>query len=239
MEDKIKQATKEIRAWAKEPGRAEDNPTRPQAITDENPETIGTDLSEPQLNDYYQMKANDAQEASKKASSYGSPAEVNQVVDNMVSETAEKYFNAYNNQYQHLLDANDPNGAQRTADEYMMQYALPMVASLVEMYGVDSILNNKKALSKLDKVMLTGNGEGEGYTRAYLKQMYNQAMGAQGSFSDAEVVRGIQQATGIADRGDIRGAIGIAKSLKEKIDNGELSASESDYNTLITAIGGR
>lgn len=235
MEDKIKQATKEIRAWAKEPGRAESNPTVPQAVMDENPEAIGADLSEPQLNDYYQIQTNADKMASQRPTTYGSPAEVNQVVDDMVKETTEKYYNAYRNQYDHLIDANDPNGAKRTANEYMMQFALPMVASLVEMYGPEAILNNKNVISKLDNIMLTGNGSGDGYTRSYIKQMYTQSMGKQGSSSDAEVIRGIQQATSIADQGDVRGAVGLARSLKSRIDNGELSANAEDYNTLLRA----
>lgn len=185
--------------------------------------------------DYYQMQANAAQEASQRPTAYGSPAEMRQVVDALVKETAEKYYNAYKRQYDHLIDANDMNRAKQTANEYMMSHALPAVASLVETYGADAILNNKDALAKLDSIMLTGNGAGDGYTRAYLKQMYSQDLGSTGSVSDAEIVHGLRKAMGIANEGDIRSAIGLAKNLRERVDKGELSASPEDYAILVRA----
>lgn len=187
----------------------------------------------PQPTDYYQMQANAAQQASQSPTAYGSPAEMGQVVDSMVKEASEKYYNAYKHQYDHLVDTNDMNGAKQLANEYMMHHALPIIASLVEMYGADALVNNKGALEKLDTIMLTGNGAGDGYTKAFLKKMYSQILGTRSSSSDAEVVRGLQKATGIAEQGDIRSAVGIAKGLKEKIDRGELSASPEDYSTLI------
>lgn len=189
----------------------------------------------PQPTDYYQMQANAAQEASQRPTAYGSPAEMGQVVDNIVKESSEKYYNAYKHQYDHLVDANDMNGAKQMANEYMMYHALPVIASLVETYGVDALMNNKSALEKLDSIMLTGNGDGDGYTKAYLKQMYSQTLGTNESKSDIEVTRGLQKATGIANQGDIRSAVGIAKTLKEKIDRGELSASPEDYSRLVQA----
>lgn len=189
----------------------------------------------PQAHDYYQMQQNAAYEASQRPTAYGSPAEMGQVIDDMVTNTAEKYYNAYKNQYEHLIDANDYNGAKQMANEYMMYHGLPLVASLVEMYGADALINSRDALSKLDSIMLTGNGEGDGYTKAFLKQMYSQTLGTNGSTSDIEVTRGLQKAMGIADQGDIRSAVGLAKSLKEKIDRGELSASPEDYSMLVQA----
>ena len=37
----------------------------------------------------------------------------------------------------------------------------------------------------------------------------------------------------MADNDDIRGSVTEAKRLKEKVDNGELSASSDDYNLLL------
>lgn len=189
----------------------------------------------PQPTDYYQMQANAAHEASQRPTTYGSPAEMKQVVKELVDNTSEKYYNAYKHQYDHLVDANDMDSAKQMANEYMMYHALPVIASLVETYGADAIINSPGTLEQLDSIMLTGNGAGDGYTRAYIKQMYSQNLGTNGSKSDIEVTRGLQKATGIASQGDIRSAVGIAKTLKEKIDRGELSASSEDYSKLIQA----
>ena len=191
--------------------------------------------SVPQPTDYYQMQANAAQEASKRPTAYGSPAEMKQVVKELTTNASEKYYNAYKHQYDHLIDANNINGAKQMANEYMMYHALPIIASLVETYGADAIINSPDTLEQLDSIMLTGNGSGDGYTRAYIKQMYSQNLGTNSSKSDIEVARGLQKATGIASQGDIRSAVGIAKTLKEKIDRGELSASPEDYSKLIQA----
>lgn len=189
----------------------------------------------PQAQDYYQMQANAAYEASKRPTAYGSPAEMKQVVKELVGNASEKYYNAYKHQYDHLVDANDMNGAKQMANEYMMYHALPIIASLVETYGADAVINSPDTLEQLDSIMLTGNGAGDGYTRAYIKQMYSQNLGTNGSKSDIEVIRGLQKATGIASQGDIRSAVGMAKTLKEKIDRGELSASPEDYSKLVQA----
>lgn len=222
MQDRIEQVAKEELARAKEARKA----------AQEAPEQAPS--LQPQ--DYYQMQANAAYEASQRPTAYGAPAEMSQVVDEMAKDVEDHYYNAYNNQFQHLIDMNDNNGAQQTAQEYMMQYALPLVASLVEMYGADALLNNKNALSKLDSVMLTGNGAGDGFTESYLRQMHSQTLKTQGSQSDIEVVRGLRRAMGTASQSNIREAVAIARSLKNRIDKGELSASPEDYRTLLRVV---
>ena len=221
MQDRIEQVAKEELARAKEARRAaQEVPEQPPA---------------PQASDYYQMQTNAAYEASKHPTAYGSPAEMKQVVKELVDNTSEKYYNAYKHQYDHLVDANDMNSAKQMANEYMMYHALPVIASLVETYGADAVINSPDTLEQLDSIMLTGNGAGDGYTKAYIKQMYSQNLGTNKSTSDIEVIRGLQRATGIANQGDIRSAVGMAKALKEKIDRGELSASSEDYSKLIQA----
>lgn len=191
--------------------------------------------SEAQPMDYYQMSQNDIYEASQKPTAFGSPAQITKVVNEMVDDTAERFYNAYNGQYKHFMDANDNAGAKRVAQEYMMEYALPMVESLVAEYGADALLNNNKALAKLDSIMLTGNGVGDGYTKGFIKQMHYQTTGTQGTESDAELSRGLQRAMSMANSGNIRGGVGLARTLKEKVDNGELSASGNDYAMLLQA----
>jgi len=186
--------------------------------------------------DYYQMSQNDIYEASQKPTAFGSPAQITKIVDGMVDDTAERFYNAYNDQYQHFMDTNDSADAKRVAQEYMMNHALPMVESLVAEYGADALLNNNKALAKLDSIMLTGNGAGDGYTKGFIKQMHYQTTGTQGTNSDAELSRGLQRAMSMADSGNIRGGVGLARALKEKVDNGELSASGDDYAMLLQAV---
>lgn len=189
--------------------------------------------SAPQPIDLYQAQRNAAYEASQKATAYGSPAQIGRVVDSIVDDFKQEYYNVNKNAYDHYLDANAPDQAEYMRQDYMVKNALPLVESLVEAYGVDAILNNKDALSKLDEVMITGNGSGDGFTAGYLKQMHNQQMGGQPSPSDVEVTNAIRKIRAMADNDDIRGSVTEAKRIKEKVDNGQLSANEIDYQTLL------
>lgn len=183
--------------------------------------------------DYYQMQENAAYEASQKPTAYGSPAQIGKIVNKMVDEFKQTDYNVSKNQYDHLLDVEAKDQAEYLRQDYMNKSALPLVESLVEMYGVDAILNNRDALSKLDEVMITGNGSGDGYTKGYLKQMHKQQLGTQGSESDIEVTYGLSRIKQMASNDDIRGSVVEAQRIKEKIDNGSLSASPEDYQMLL------
>lgn len=189
--------------------------------------------SQPQPIDYYQMQENAAYEASQKPVAHGSPAKMGQIVDKMVEDFKQSRYNVAKNQYDHLLDADAKDQAEFMRQDYMTKNALPLVESLVDIYGVDAVLNNKDVLSKLDSIMITDNGSGDGYTKGYVKQMHKQQIGTQGSESDMEIMYGLSRVKQMADNDDIRGSVSEAKRLKDKVDRGELSASDDDYNLLL------
>lgn len=189
--------------------------------------------SQAQPVDYYQMQQNAAYEASQKPTTYGSPAQIGRIVDNMVDGFKQERYNVAKNQYDHLIDANAGDQAEYMRQDYMVKNALPLVESLVEAYGAGAILNNKQALSKLDEVMITGNGSGDGYTEGYIKQMHKQQLGNQPSLSDMEVTNAVRRIKSMADNDDIRGSVSEAKRIRDKVDNGEVSASEDDYALLL------
>lgn len=189
--------------------------------------------SGPKPIDYYQAQQNAAYTASQKPTAYGSPAQIMPVVSQMVEEFKETSYNINKKQYDHLLDAEAKDQAEYLRQNYMTTQALPMVESLVEMYGADALINNNKALAKLDEVMLSPNGTGDGFTKGYLKQMHYQQRGEAPSYSDAEVRNGISKIKQMANNDDIRGSVNKAQRLKQRIDNGELSSSEDDYALLL------
>lgn len=183
--------------------------------------------------DYYQAQRNAAHSASQKVTAYGSPAQIGRIVEDMIKEFRQERYNVAMERYKHLIDADAKDQAEYMRQDYMVKNALPLAESLVETFGVDAILNNKDALKKLDEVMITGNGSGDGFTAAYLKQMHSQQMGGQPSPSDMEVARALSKIRAMADNDDIRGSVTEAKRIKEKVDRGELSASEDDYKMLL------
>lgn len=183
--------------------------------------------------DYYQMQRNAAYTASQSPTVYGSPAQIYPLAKELVEDFKQTDYNINRNQYNHLIEYDAHDQAEYLRQSYMTQSALPLVESLVENYGVDALLNNRKVLDLLDEVMITPNGSGNGFTEAYLKQMHKGQISPTGSQSDAEVKYQLAKAEKMADDGDVRAGVGIAKNLLEKINNGELSASDEDYQTVL------
>lgn len=181
--------------------------------------------------DYYQLQRNSAYEASQRPTTYGAPAGVQTVVDKMVEKFKATDYNVNKNQYDHLKEYEANDAAEHLRQGYLNTEFLPLVEGLVENYGVDALLNNKRVLAKLDEVVISPNGSGAGFTKGYLMQMHKGQQSTP-SQSDAEVAYGVLKAKHMADNGNVRGGVNLAKKLKERVDRGELSASESDYAEL-------
>ena len=183
------------------------------------------------LVDYYQAMRNAAYTASQSPTVHGTPAALPIIVDKMVESFKQTDYNVNRNQYDHLIEYDAKSTAENLRQGYLVNEFFPLVESIVENYGVDALLNSPKALAKLDEVAITPNGSGGGFTKGYLKQMHK-GQTATPSKSDVEIAYGIAKAKQMAGDGNIRGGVGAVKKLKEKVDKGELSASDSDYEIL-------
>lgn len=181
--------------------------------------------------DVYQAIKNDRYEKSKKAKSYGSPASLKQVAEAMVDDLSIEY-NFTLNQYNHMMEYNMPDSAKAMMDSYMENDFLPVVMGLVDQYGADAVLMNQQVITMLDEKALTGNGDGTGYTAAFIKTFAPEAQGVVASGTDAALAAEIDKLRGMADEGWERGAASLAKRLKEQVDNGMYSASQNDYAIL-------
>lgn len=180
--------------------------------------------------DLYQAKRNDRYEKSGRASSYGSPKTLNTIAQQM-ADTIVPQYNVAVNQFNHLQEYGMNDDAQAFADDYMENDFIPVVMGLVDQYGADSILKNQRVLDTLDAKALTGNGDGAGYTAAFIRTMAPEVQGTVASVSDIELEDRINDLKEM-NTDDPRGAISMAVSLKERVDNGELSASADDYQFL-------
>lgn len=185
--------------------------------------------------DYYQAQQNSAYEASQSPTVHGSPAGLTKIVEKMVEDFKQSNYVADKDRYDYLTN-NDARGPAETfRQNYLVSKFFPLVESIVENYSVDSLLNNPKALAELDSVAITPNGSGDGFTKGYIQQMHKGQLNNSPSQSDIEVKWQLMKARKMADDGDIRGGVSLAKRLKQKVDQGELSASEKDYETLMRA----
>ena len=75
-------------------------------------------------------------------------------------------------------------------------------------------------------------GAGKGYTASYIRQAYGNQLGAREGRSDPSVRSDVMRINRLLDEGEIRTAFGIAKKLKEKIDDGDAMADDVDYSLI-------
>lgn len=122
--------------------------------------------------------------------------------------------------------------AEIAKQQYMEEHFLPAVETVISYTSPDELLNCKEALSALDKYVF-GTGDSTGYTAAYIRSAYGDLLGKDldGRFgqSDPVVVDTVRRIRCLANRDDIRTAVGLAKNIKKQIDNGEHLASDDDY----------
>lgn len=180
--------------------------------------------------DVYQNKRNNRYENSWKAESYGAPTTLN-VVAQQMADNVEPIYNLATNQFNHLQEYGMQEDAQAMADDYMENDFIPMVMGFVDQYGADAILKNQRALEVLDSKALTGNGDGTGYTAAFIKAMAPEVQGTVASVTDASLEQDINRMKELANSSP-KAAISLAKRLKDQIDNGMVAAGADDYRLI-------
>lgn len=122
----------------------------------------------------------------------------------------------------------DTERSEIAKQQYMEEQFLPAVELIVNLTSPDELLNNAAALKELDKYAIT-TGRSDGYTASYVRQAYGDQLGKRTVGSDPEVTNAVMRIRKAADDMDIRSAVGLARSIKKAIDNGENLASDEDY----------
>lgn len=121
--------------------------------------------------------------------------------------------------------------AELMKQQYMEEKFLPAIEIVVNSTSPDELLNNKEALAAFDKMAL-GTGSMSGYTAAYIRQAYKDALGQMRGNTDPTVASEMKRIKALVANDQIRTAIGIATKLKRQIDNGEHMAEPEDYAVL-------
>lgn len=133
----------------------------------------------------------------------------------------------------------EPGRAKLAAKQYMEERFLPAIETIIRFSSPDELLNCKDALRELDKYAL-GVGSMSGYTAAYVRSAYGDLLGKDldGRFdkSDPAITDMVMRVRVLADKGDIRNAIGVAKQAKKQVDDGENMASEYDYELISRVV---
>lgn len=153
------------------------------------------------------------------------------VIDGVGAEGLAKAFNKAKQDVLALMDRGERGRAQIRRQQYMQEDFLPAVEIVVNSTSPDEVLNSKQALDELDKYTLL-EGAGNGYTATYIRQAYGNQLGQQEGRSDPSVRSDIMRLNSLLDQGEVRTAVGLANSLKEKIDRGEAMADDIDYDLI-------
>lgn len=115
--------------------------------------------------------------------------------------------------------------------QYMQEDFIPAVEVIVNATSPDEVLNDKKVLSELDKYALLA-GDGKGYTASYIRQAYGNQLGDKTSRTDPSIRSDIIRIHELLDNGEVRTAYSIADRIKKKVDDGDITADEIDYDLI-------
>ena len=185
--------------------------------------------------DVYQQGQNRLRDVSKKSYPRGSSKAVDMsvyaVIDGVGAEGLAKAYKRAQDDIDVLKDQGERGRAQIRRQQYMQEDFLPAVEIVVNSTSPDEVLANKKALNELDKYALL-EGSGKGYTATYIRQAYGNQLGQATGKDAADTRDAIMRINTLLDNGEIRSAVGLARTLKEKIDRGESIASDSSYDLL-------
>ena len=192
-------------------------------------------LASPEPVDVYQRNKDRLYDISQKAFPKGSSAAVNMattaVVDGVGAEGLAKAYKRAKDDSDALKARGERGRAELVRQQYMQEDFLPAVEIVVNSASPDEVLNSKRALEELDKYVLL-EGAGKGYTASYIRQAYGDQLGQREGRSDPSVRSGVVRINSLLDNGNIRSAVGVASSLKKKIDEGSAMADDIDYELI-------
>ena len=181
--------------------------------------------------DYFRQSQNQAYEYNKKPRLNGSTQKVS--VDAYATAAMLKpQFQRAKDDSERLARVGDMEGSRIVQEQYMRDVFMPTVEALVGENSPEEVINSPKALAELDKYVFTPSGKGNGYTGAFVMQLYQSGMGNVLPTSDADVQRNILTLQRLISNDQIRSAVSVAKKIKNQIDLGEHTASDEDYATI-------
>ena len=132
-----------------------------------------------------------------------------------------------------LEEMGDHRRAQLVRNQYMQENFLPAVEVVVNFTSPDELLNSREALKALDRYAL-GTGSMSGYTEAYVREAYKNALGAISGASSPAVTEAVARINGYLDTDQNLSARALANKTKKSIDEGKDIANDEDYELIAT-----
>lgn len=206
-------------------------------IADVNDEFISEEETMTAPNDIYQERQRIQRDYAKKSFPRGARSQVlvtvTDVIEGAGTQSLARAYERAKDDSETLREMGDKRRAQLVINQYMQESFLPAVEVVVDFTSPDELLNSREGLIKLDKYAL-GVGSMNGFTEAYVRQAYGSTLGQIEPASSPSVTHAVERVNGLLNTDQMVTAKGLAKKTKEKIDKGELIASELDYQLLST-----
>lgn len=215
LDKAIAQATKEL---------FEENP-----LPENEKDSLEVNQSEPV--DYYQQTRKKIDAEKEKSYPRGTSTLTKQIAEEAI-DNLNKVYRRAKADADYLNKRKEQDRANIVKQQYIEENFLPTVEMLVISATPDEILNSKEILKALDDLSME---YGPGYTASYIRTAYGNQLGNASSSSDGYVRSAVERLKFLADSDQIRAAYGVAKKLKEQIDNGEHLCSDEDYE-IITRV---
>lgn len=130
------------------------------------------------------------------------------------------------------LKRGDKMRARMWRQQYMEDNFMPAIDTLVLLGSADELLGMKDVLDEFDDKVMADGVSGKGYTAALIRSLYDEQLGSSKAKSDALVKEAVIKVSELAEKGDIRSAVGIAERMLKKIEAGENAADDYDYDLL-------
>ena len=182
--------------------------------------------------DLYNERALKRKEMANKGKLNGSRPKIAIDVRAVVEKLAPAHQKAKNDS-DVLKARGDLSRAEIVKQQYTNDVFLPALESLVMMNSADELVNNTTALAELDKYATLDKSSGSGFSASFIKTLHGDERGMFSGQSD-DVVRGaVRDIKRLAGTDNIRGAVSMAKRIKDKIERGDNIASEDDYELIL------
>ena len=205
-------------------------------IAEANEEFISEEVETPSPIDVLQTQRDIGRDYSVKQFPRGSReqvlATVKDVINGVGTDSLAQAYERAKADIDAVNQMGDHRRAQILTNQYMEEHFLPAVEVVVNFTSPDELLNCKKGLELLDKYAL-GLGSMSGYTSAYVREAYANALGQVDSASSPEIADAVMRINGFLDTDQMVLARSLAKRMKGKIDEGKVIASEPDYNLIL------
>lgn len=178
--------------------------------------------------DFYQQNANKMRRESRKAFPRGASTLTKKIAEEALGELARAKRRAEVDS-DYWEKRGDEKRAELAKQQYMEDHFLPTVEMVIIASTPDEVLNAKDVLKEFDDLTFE---YGPGYTASYIRTAYGDQLGNTSNRSDGYVRETVERIKMLASSDQIRAAYGMAKKLKDEIDNGSHTADDVDYEVI-------